>query len=276
MTVITRKKLPTRVGDVTVVPPLATEILVSWRNDEGQVEWWKAIVAEVTTLKKRKVMGLGVLVYESRGAFKDYVSKVESLYNERNGRTVREVGMKSSECAWKMEGDDTLCTSDTSSISRVTFTVSGTPPVQSSENHSSRKHPRAPADDEHTHHHSKQQKVVPKVDVIEEKNDGDTSPTEPTGPVNVQLLPSQFTAAQLMTNVTTEYVHVLNNLALKTNSPTHHGHVFVLKAEQSTNLPNDCPRTLRIQVQLGVSKKVRLFKESLSRHRAVCSGSASS
>lgn len=226
MTVTTRKKLPTRIGDVTVVPPLSTEVLVSWRNDAGEVEWWKAIVAEVTTVKKGKVVGMGVLVYDSRGAFKDCVSKVEFLYNEQNGRTVREVGMKSSECAWKMEGDDSSCSSGTASTSRVSSTDTGAPSVHESDNDSTRKHPRAP-DVEHSHHQPKQRKVVHTAD----ESEGVASPAVDTEPVNVQHVPSQLTATQIMGNVATEYAHVLNSLALKTNAPANPDHVFVLKAE---------------------------------------------
>ena len=113
MTITTRRKAPTRLDNLTIVPPLSVEILVYWATDSGDLEWWKADVTKVNAVKKRSVVGVGTILYETKKDHDDYVADVEFLFTKKHGRLVREVGAKAIECAWRMEGDSLTTTNDT-------------------------------------------------------------------------------------------------------------------------------------------------------------------
>ena len=110
MKINTRRKAPTRLDNLTIVPPLSSDILVSWATDSGDLEWWKAVVTKVNAVKKRSFVGVGTIVYESKKDHDDYVADVEFLFSKKHGRLVREVGAKATECAWRMEGDSLTTT----------------------------------------------------------------------------------------------------------------------------------------------------------------------
>jgi len=232
MTVTTRRKFPTRIGNITVVPPLASEIFVSWRSDTGDVEWWKAIVTEVATAKKGRVVGTGSLMYEARGVFKDSVSHVEFLHSERNGRTVREVGSKSSECAWKMEGDcdnvernDALNQSDVKQDS--TLTEHGLNGKATFDAESSGGVKESQSDQHCPSHKSKRRKVAPSnhgdLDrLIVEQNDTNRAS-------NPQQIPDQHNLAQIMSAMASNYV--LSGPSTNVRASSDGGHLSVIKAE---------------------------------------------
>ncbi len=101
---VTRKRPPTRVDGVTVVPLITEEIEVCWIDEDDQKKWWIAQVLSSIPKRNGRVVGVGKIHY---GGYDDnqidLIQDVEFIFDKKHGRLVRDMGKsRTSECAWRI------------------------------------------------------------------------------------------------------------------------------------------------------------------------------
>lgn len=102
MTISTRLRAATWVDDMLIVPNQDDHIEVCWRDADGELVWWEALVVESKPNKKGRVYGVGTIKYKNKEGLYDDPYSVEFVHDKSSGRSLRTVGSSMRfECTWR-------------------------------------------------------------------------------------------------------------------------------------------------------------------------------